>query len=68
MKEKKDQQQKRKTSYTGIGIALGAPLGLIFGLLLFDNNGLGIVLGAALGVVIGAIADVQTKNTQSKKK
>ena len=66
-KENKEQTQRQKPSYTGIGVALGAAFGFVLGLLIFDNVGLGMGLGAAAGIVIGSIADVQTKNKPSKK-
>lgn len=67
MKENKEQKQRQKPSYTGIGVALGAAFGFILGLLVFDTVGLGMGLGAAVGIVIGSIADVQTTNKPSKK-
>jgi|GEM_PF-1295706 len=67
MKENKEQTQRQKPSYTGIGVALGAAFGFVMSLLVFDNVGLGIGLGAALGIIIGSIADAQTKNKPSKK-
>ncbi len=41
-------------------IALGIPLGMIFGMLIFpDNIAVGIAIGLALGVAIGASQEKQ---------
>jgi hypothetical protein len=51
----------------GIGIAIGAGLGLIFGLLT-DNVGLGVGIGAALGLVFGyAFTSMALSKKQSKQ-
>jgi len=50
---------ERKFLYTGAGIPIGAALGFIFGMLLFDNLIFGAGLGAALGLIIGASFDAQ---------
>lgn len=49
-----------KGAWTGTGIALGAALGILVGLLLFDDWWLGPVIGAVVGLLVGAIADAQT--------
>ena len=52
----------------GIGLAVGAGLGLIFGLLT-DNIGLGVGIGAALGIVFGSAFTsmaVERKRKQAK--
>jgi uncharacterized membrane protein len=50
----------RKTAYyAGSGLAIGAGIGMIFGLLLFENLAWGCVIGAAVGLVIGAVIDAQ---------
>ncbi len=51
--EDKKDGDKRDDSLAGLGISVGAALGLIFGMLLFDNIALGIGLGTALGLFIG---------------
>lgn len=48
-------------AWAGSGIALGAGLGIIFGLLLLgDNWFFGPAIGAAVGLLIGAIVDAQS--------
>jgi hypothetical protein len=55
---KKDREEE--FSYAGLGIALGASLGFIFGLLLFEDNfALGIGVGLAIGLIVGSIMDVR---------
>ena len=50
-------ENSRKTAYyAGAGLAIGAAIGMIFGLLLFENLALGSTIGAAGGLVIGAAA------------
>lgn len=48
-----------KGTRTGLGIVFGAALGLLFGLLMFDNWWLGPMIGVAAGLIIGAVADLQ---------
>ena len=43
--------------YAGAGLATGAAIGMIFGLLLFENLAWGCVIGAAVGLVVGAAID-----------
>jgi uncharacterized membrane protein len=53
-------RKERSTSYTGLGVALGASLGFIISILFLDGNvGFGIGIGAAVGIVIGSIIDTQ---------
>ena len=52
------QKTGRPIPYSGTGTAIGAALGLIFGLML-DNLTLGVLGGAAIGLVVGAIVDAQ---------
>lgn len=47
-----------KGARTGVGLVLGAALGLVFGLMLFDSWWLGPMIGVAAGLIIGAIADL----------
>lgn len=49
--------RKQEMGRVGVGIALGAGLGVVFGLLLFDNLALGIGLGAALGLLVSSGID-----------
>jgi uncharacterized membrane protein len=53
-------QNSRKTAYyAGAGLAIGAAIGMIFGLMLFENLVLGSAIGAGVGLVIGAAIDAQ---------
>ena len=55
-------ENSRKTAYyAGSGLAIGAAIGMIFGLMLFDNQALGIAVGAALGLVMGAAIDAHER-------
>jgi len=45
--------------YAGSGLAIGAAIGMIFGLLLFENLAWGCVIGTAVGLVVGAAIDAQ---------
>jgi uncharacterized membrane protein len=51
----------RKILYAGFGISVGAALGMIFGMLLFENLIFGAGIGATLGLIIGASIDAQQK-------
>ena len=46
---------------TGIGIVLGAAVGLLFGQMFFDSWWLGPMIGVAAGLIIGAVADLLPK-------
>ncbi len=48
-----------KFQWTGVGVVIGAALGLLFGLLMFDGAWWAPTVGAAVGIVVGAIADGQ---------
>jgi hypothetical protein len=55
-------QNSRKTAYyAGAGLAIGAAIGMIFGLMLFENLAWGCVIGAAVGLVIGAAIDAHER-------
>lgn len=55
-------KEKKSSSFAGLGIALGASLGFIFGLLLFEDNlAVGIGIGVALGLIIGSAMDARRK-------
>lgn len=47
-----------KGARTGVGLVFGAALGLVFGLMLFDNWWMGPMIGVALGLIVGAVADL----------
>ena len=53
----KGEMPRKNVYYTGSGLGIGAVIGLIFGLLLFENLPWGCVIGAAVGLVIGAAID-----------
>lgn len=44
----------------GVGMTVGAGLGLVFGLLLFDGWWVGPMIGVGLGLVVGAVVDLQS--------
>ena len=46
----------------GSGLAIGAAVGMIFGLMLFENLALGSAIGAAAGLVMGAAIDAQRRH------
>ena len=56
---KKRNDNRKAEYYAGSGLAIGAGIGMIFGLLLFENlaQGSAIAVGAALGLVVGAEID-----------
>jgi uncharacterized membrane protein len=55
-------QNSRKTAYyAGAGLAIGAAIGMIFGLMLFENLALGYVIGAAVGLIMGAAIDAHER-------
>ena len=47
-----------KGARTGVGLVFGAALGLIVGLLGFNNWWVGPMIGVAVGLIIGAVADL----------
>jgi hypothetical protein len=54
---RRDKQQK--IYYIGSGIALGAAIGMLLGLLFMDGNiSLGLIFGACIGLVFGLLLDV----------
>ena len=57
----KGENSRKTVYYAGSGLAIGAAIGMIFGLMLFENlaQGSAIAIGAAVGLVIGAAIDVQ---------
>lgn len=48
--------------YLSIFMSIGSGLGLVFGMLIFDNMILGLVFGAAIGLVIGTTLDANARN------
>ncbi|CDO03428.1 hypothetical protein BN988_01942 [Oceanobacillus picturae] len=47
--------------YFSVYMPIGTSLGVVFGLLIFDNIGIGLPLGVGLGVAIGAALDANAK-------
>ena len=58
----KGENSRKTVYYAGSGLAIGAAIGMIFGLMLFENLAWGCVIGAALGLVIGAAIDAQRRH------
>ena len=58
----KGENSRKTVYYAGAGLAIGAAIGMIFGLMLFENLAWGCVIGAALGLVIGAAIDAQRRH------
>lgn len=56
-KSKKRNDKRKTVYYAGSGLAVGAAIGMIFGLLLFEDLAWGCFIGAALGLLIGAAID-----------
>jgi len=57
----KGQNSRKTTYYAGAGLAIGAGVGMIFGLLLFENLALGSAIGAGVGLVVGAAIDAHER-------
>jgi uncharacterized membrane protein len=55
--------RKQTVAYTGIGIALGAGLGVLFGMLLLDSLPLGLTMGVVAGLLVGAVVDMQRRKS-----
>lgn len=56
-------EKSQKTAYyAGAGLAIGAAVGMIFGLLLFENLAMGSAIGAGVGLVMGAAIDAQMRD------
>ena len=58
--EQKDPQKKKTSDQIGQWLAIGAGLGVVFGII-YHNIAMGILLGAALGVVFGAAISLKNK-------
>lgn len=56
-------EKSQRTAYhAGAGLAIGAAVGMIFGLLLFENLAMGSAIGAGVGLVMGAAVDAQMRD------
>jgi flagellar biosynthesis protein FliR len=64
MKQKSNGNKRSALPHKGSGMAIGATLGFIFGLMLFDNLALGLVLGVAIGLGIGSMVDIQANKAR----
>ena len=56
-KSSKGEDSHKTAYYAGAGLAIGAAIGMIFGLLLFENLAWGCVIGCAVGLIMGAAID-----------
>ena len=63
----KGENSRKTVYYAGSGLAIGAAIGMIFGLLLFENLALGCAIGAALSLVMGAAIDAQRRHETSSE-
>jgi uncharacterized membrane protein len=59
--ESKDPKPEKSSDRIGLGIAIGAGVGTLLGII-FDNLSIGITFGAALGLVFGAAFSLKNKN------
>ena len=60
--EAKDPQPDKSLNQIGLGLAMGAGVGTLFGIL-FDNLAIWITFGAALGLVFGAALSQRNKKS-----
>ena len=58
----KGENPRKAAHYAGAELAIGAAIGTIFGLMLFENLALGSAIGAALGLVMSAAIDAQRRH------
>ena len=56
---KQEPSSQRRIVHTGPGMAIGAALGLLGGLMLLDNAVAGLLVGVVLGFLIGAVYQMQ---------
>jgi hypothetical protein len=73
IKDKSTYQTSQETNYIGVGVAIGAGLGVAYGLVLsttLDNPaflGAGIPLGVGPGIAIGAALNARSKRDDHKR-
>jgi len=60
-KSSKGENSRKTAYYAGGGMGVGAAIGMIFGLLLFENLAWGCVIGAGVGLVMGAAIDAHER-------
>jgi hypothetical protein len=60
---------KERDRLLGVGVAVGLTMGMIAGLILFDNIGIGIALGPAIGIVaaLGIIEYRKAKRAENTR-
>jgi uncharacterized membrane protein len=58
----KGENSRKTVYYAGSGLAIGAAIGIIFGLMLFENLALGSAIGASVGLIMGAAIDAQRRH------
>jgi len=58
---RKGEKSRKTVYYAGSGLAIGAAIGMIFGLMLFEDMAWGSGIGAAVGLLIGAAIDAQER-------
>jgi hypothetical protein len=59
-------KKRKRLSFAGAGLALGAAFGILVGMLLFESPWVGPMLGAACGLVIALVVDLsQTRKGKS---
>jgi uncharacterized membrane protein len=54
---------KHKIVYAGTGI--GAALGMLFGMLFFENQAFGTGIGAIVGLIVGTVINAQSPRRSS---
>ncbi|MGM8366401.1 glycine zipper family protein [Virgibacillus sp. W0181] len=54
----------KKNTYLATGIGIGLPLGAAIGLIIMDNLAIGAGIGLILGIVIGAAVDSNKTNKE----
>ena len=58
----KGENSRNTVHCAGEGMAIGAAIGMIFGLMLFENLALGCAIGTAVGLLMGAAIDAQRRH------
>ncbi len=57
---------KDESNYLTLGITFGTSLGIIFGMLVFDNLTIGLAIGLSLGVAYGSYMDSQKNKSDEQ--
>jgi F0F1-type ATP synthase assembly protein I len=61
--ESKDSQPKKTPNQIGLGLVIGAELGVVFGIF-YHNIPMGIIFGVSLGLIFGAALSLKNKNSE----